>query len=367
MKCNMDKNDVNQNIEVKSTPPKPKRLWLNFLVVFIILGVLLYLAFKFAGDINNVIFHIKNANIWYILLALLGVFIFSVINSLSGHSIFVFTKAKINFTNSFLIQNMEMFWNGITPFSTGGAPIQAYYYVKAGAEPNKATSVMLSNFIIYQTVLTLLSILAIIFFHNDLSLALQKKNVGWYIITIGFSINTVLFFLSVFFSFSSKTSLLLNKIITLICKIKPLRNKKDKWVSKATAFTNKFQESLRFLFKRKRLFFVSLTLKIVAQLVFFFIPVLVYLSLGYNIFDANEMFYIMSAVLLASSTMMWVPLPGASGGTETAFIILLSLPFLYLGESQIVALMLVWRFITYYFGMIYGGINYLILKRRIRS
>ena len=358
---------LEEETKTEPQPPKPKRLWLNILVVFVVLGILIYIVFRLTGDINAVMDNIKNANVWYLILAVVGVLVFSLLNSFSGHAIFIFSESKINFANSLLIQNMEMFWNGITPFSSGAAPIQGYYYVKSGADSDKTTSVMLSSFIIYQMVMIVTSLVVVIVFRNDIGLALATKNVGWYFILIGFSINAVVFFFSIFFSFSPATSKLFNGLIMVVCKIKPLRKKKDKWLSKATSFTSRFQNSLKFIFKRKRVFFVGAGLKIASFFVYYLIPVIVILSLGYNIDSAYQVFYIMGSVLLASSTMMWVPLPGASGGTETAFVILLSLPLLMLNDTSIFAIMLLWRFITYYFGMLYGGINYLILKRRLKS
>ena len=49
----------------------------------------------------------------------------------------------------------------------------------------------------------------------------------------------------------------------------------------------------------------------------------------------------------------FVPIPGATGGLEYGF---LQFYGNFVSGSKLKALMLVWRFITYYFGMIIGAI-----------
>ncbi|MDL2292742.1 flippase-like domain-containing protein [Acholeplasma sp. OttesenSCG-928-E16] len=362
----MDENNKN-TIEEQ---PKTKKIWLNLIVVAIVLGLVVFLVYQLVGDINSVIEHFKQTNIWYILLAVALMLVFVVTTALSGHSVFLYSGEKINLTNSYLIQSTEMFFNGITPFSMGAAPIQGYYYHKCGASASKTTGVLLTQFIIYQLLITILSTVFLIIFLSDINIALtQKAGFGWYIIIIGYTINCIIFFFLIFLSFSKTTRKIVTFFIGLICKIKPLRKYKDKWLEQANIFTDNLQESMTLLVKNKKIFFISTLIRLISLLVYYSIPAVIVYAMGYNISNSSQFFYIMASSILATTTMMWVPLPGASGGTETAFLILLNLPMLSFSSesgSAVAAIMLLWRFITYYFGMVYGGINYLILKRRIK-
>ncbi len=58
----------------------------------------------------------------------------------------------------------------------------------------------------------------------------------------------------------------------------------------------------------------------------------------------------------------FVPIPGGSGGLEYGFIVFYGN---YIGGPKLTAIMLLWRFVTYYFGMIVGAIN--LNMRKVKS
>ena len=68
--------------------------------------------------------------------------------------------------------------------------------------------------------------------------------------------------------------------------------------------------------------------------------------------------------IIASAYIMmvgsFVPIPGGTGGLEYAFVVFYSN---FIKGPVLNAIMLLWRFITYYFGMIVGAIT-LTLKRK---
>ena len=74
---------------------------------------------------------------------------------------------------------------------------------------------------------------------------------------------------------------------------------------------------------------------------------------SYNIFIA----IITSAYVMLIGS--FVPIPGASGGLEYGFV---SFYGSFITGSTLKAIMLLWRFVTYYFGLIVGSIA-LNLKR----
>ena len=50
----------------------------------------------------------------------------------------------------------------------------------------------------------------------------------------------------------------------------------------------------------------------------------------------------------------FVPIPGGSGGLEFGFV---SFYGNFIHGSKLMAIMLLWRFVTYYFGMFVGAIS----------
>ena len=65
---------------------------------------------------------------------------------------------------------------------------------------------------------------------------------------------------------------------------------------------------------------------------------------------------IATAIITSAYVMVigsFIPLPGGTGGLEYSFI---SFYGYFAIDPKLTALMLVWRFLTYYFGMIVGAI-----------
>ena len=58
-------------------------------------------------------------------------------------------------------------FNCITPFASGGQPIQAFYMTRGGMPVGKASSVLLAKFIVYQTVLALYSAGVLVFAYRS--------------------------------------------------------------------------------------------------------------------------------------------------------------------------------------------------------
>lgn len=71
------------------------------------------------------------------------------------------------------------------------------------------------------------------------------------------------------------------------------------------------------------------------------------------LFHGNIFFDLIGITAFVYLISDFVPLPGASGGSEGSFFILLR----YFLKSATSATLLVWRFVTYYAGLIVGGLT----------
>ena len=104
--------------------------------------------------------------------------------------------------------------------------------------------------------------------------------------------------------------------------------------------------------KNKPILLKSIGLNILKLTVLYSIPF--FCSLAMNVSLSWKHFFdligITAFVYLISD---FVPLPGASGGSEGSFFILLR----YFLKSSTSATLLVWRFATYYAGLIIGGLT----------
>lgn len=333
-----------------------KKLIANAFFFLIVVVVILIVVFQL-NDINEIKNIIKNANISYILISLLLMFIHVFLTSISMYIIKTGLHANVLFVDVMFVGSSEYLFNAITPFSSGGQPVQAYYLKKLGATGDESASITISNFIVYQTTLTLFSTIGLIlFFDRIYSVASNYM----YIIIIGYIINTLLLLILVLVSTLKRVANILRQFIRLLGKIKFLNKKMMELEDKTFAFVEKFQKETKSLFKRKRVLLGTTTLRILDLMVFNAIPITVFYALGIHV-SINDYLYIIMMSAFAQTFMIWVPTPGASGGVEWAYTIL----FTAFAQTQIiVASMLLWRFITYYIGIIIGLIAYLFIRRR---
>ena len=258
-----------------------------------------------------------------------------------------------NVTNFHLVILLlrTQFVNAITPFATGGQPYQVYYLNKEGIRSSTSTSIILENFIVYQIALVFLGIIAMtcnfffhIFPHNDLLT---------HLITLGFIINTLVIIVSFIIAFGKNISKkLLHFGITILSKLKLVKDKEKKLEKWNESITN-FHKSAKVLMEDKKLFFSMILVNLVALSILYMIPVFVLYAAGsFDKVNVGLAIITSAYVMLIGS---FVPIPGGTGGLEYGFIKFYGF---FIHGSLLSATMLIWRFITYYFGLIIGGIAF---------
>ena len=341
-------------MEIKKEKKKLLTNIIFFLVVIIVLAIVV-ISINLISKMKKLIL---NANLWFILFAVLLMLIHVCLTNLSMYIIQNKLRNSVNFFTSITISNTEYLFNAITPFSSGGQPFQAYYYIKNGLSGDEAASILVANFTIYQFVLTLFSTTGLIIYYNRISQAIQEYI---YLIIIGYFFNTVILVGLILVSFVKSFKKLLKNTFKLFGKIRFLAKPMEKLQERTFSFVENFQAGVKYLFSRKRVFLGSSFLRLFDLFVVNAIPILIFLALGTKVEFSDYLFIIMMSAF-ASTFMMWVPTPGASGGVEWAYTVLFV--NVIATTSVVVTSMLVWRVITYYLGIILGFISYLIIERR---
>lgn len=356
----INKNNNHNNQHNPSEKPKTK-IGLQIFLVFIILIAVIGIIFSL-GDVMSIFDVLSKMRIDYliytIILALSGFVSFS----LAGYVPLRVIAPESDKLNGYLINSTEQFFNGITPFGAGSQPFQIYYMIKEGVPANKATSVTMVNFVIYQTIISILAILAMIFFYSDIYASMGSSIIFLF---LGFTLNTLILLFFIVLTLFKKTSLLFEGVIKWLGRFKFMKKRTNKWLLNTKTFISSFQEGFKFLMGKKRVFIASVLLKLVGLFFQYSTVIILALSLGFK-FNFEQNIYLILVSMLSFTVMMWIPLPGSSGGIEWIFSLLV-LP-LFLGDSNVVlSLLLLWRVVTYYLAVIYGGIGYFTLIRRSKK
>lgn len=330
-----------------------KNIKKNTIILLSITILVLYLVLK--DNLKNIIKAISSMDYKYILIAILF-FLFSIIIKAYVNYKTVADPQKISLKEAIKHNIITQFFNGITPFSTGGQPMEIYMLTQHNIKLSHATNITIQNFIFYQIALVIYGIVAITYnsiFHIFPNNPLLRR-----LVLIGFIVNILVAIGLFFITFSKKTTKkIMNITISLLAKIKIVKNK-EKLILRLDDRLNEFHESAKELRKRKKLLIGGIFLNLISLTCLYIIPLFIVFGLhdytSINILDTLTS----SAYVLIMGA--FVPIPGASGGIEYGFLKFFGN---FLSSNIISAVLLIWRFITYYLGMILGALAFSLEKK----
>lgn len=321
----------------------------NLNIVILVFITVLVLYFSLKDNFNEIINQIFTMNIWYLLLAFVLLILFWIFRT---YPMYTFCK-KINkdfkFLSGIQLTLRTQFFNAVTPFATGGQPYQIYYLKQAGIDYASSTSVVLESFIVYQIALVFLGLIALLV--NNVFHIFSKVYILQKLIAIGFIMNTLVIIVMFLLAFSKKISkFLINIAIIILTKLHIVKDKEKK-LSDWDLNINRFNESAKLLLKDKKMFIFNIACNFIALCCLYLIPLFILYSMGnFNAFNPGVAIVTSAYIMIIGS---FVPIPGGTGGLEYGFVQFYGN---FVTGGQLSAMMLVWRFITYYFGMIIGAI-----------
>ncbi len=152
---------------------------------------------------------------------------------------------------------------------------------------------------------------------------------------------------------------ILNSLIRFLGKIHIIKNT-DEVLNSTSKYLSDFHSGAKTLFRDKLNFVKLVCLQFASLCSLYLIPFFSYLKLQVILMNVMLFYAIITSayVMLIGS---FVPIPGGTGGLEYGFVTFYSNFF---PNNLVTAVMLVWRFVTYYFGMILGGIILTFRKRK---
>ncbi len=326
-----------------------KSLKKNSIILLLITIVVLICVLK--DDFMNIINTLNHANLFWILLALFSFLIGIAFEARAYQEIIEEYQYQYSFQKSFKMLLITKFFNGITPFSSGGQPMQVYLLKKDGIRLTKATNIIIQNFIIYQAALVTYGLIAIGF--NNYFHFFEKVNLLKHLVMFGFFMNTLVMIGLIMISFSNKLNhFIVEKGIAILAKLRLVKNKEEKqetWREKV----DDFHEGAEYLKKNKMLCLRTFLYNMIYLTFNYGMPYFVVLALANNeITPLTPLAAICSSayVLIIGS---FVPIPGASGGIEYGYLRFFGN---FMKGTLLKASLLIWRTISYYIPMLMGGI-----------
>lgn len=317
----------------------------NFIWIFLICAVILVYLLKDDYDliINNLLLADKSL----IFVAIVLVSLYWSFKALSLYTVIRKNGYKIRYIKILEQVIINQFFSGITPFAVGGEPMQVYMLSKQGIELIGATNIIIQDFIMYQIALItvgVFSILINVYFKLFEFTPLLTK-----MIILGFTINVLVAGFFMLLSFSKKFSKMMVKFfINVFHKFKIIKDK-DKHLETWDIKLKEYNRSADLLKENKKLFFTCVSIHITEIIIVYCVPLIVFSSLNYRIGILESITFTAFITLIGN----FVPIPGGSGGIEFGFLTFFAI---IVPDIILKSALIIWRFITYYFGLIIGGI-----------
>ena len=251
-----------------------------------------------------------------------------------------------SFGRSFSVGLTGLLYSALTPFSTGGQPMQIYAMHKMGMDTGKAGSIIAVKTLTYQVVMVAYSLVAVAaklhFFQTSVS------NFS-FVTIIGLFSNTIFIVLVFLFMISENTTdKMVTAIIQFLHKIKLCKHPKERY-EKIHGQLEVFHDASKLMGNSTKLYLTAMGITVIQITLNSLIPYFIYRSFGMHTAPVTTM---VAAQVFVAMVSAFVPLPGASGGAEGSFYLFFGMFF----QAAILPAILLWRFLTYYLNILFGGI-----------
>ena len=353
----------NQEIEKKDKKPvNRKKTILSILIVLIITSVVFIILFNF-NDFDVTLKLLKTVNGANMGMAVLCLVIYAILWPMSLCFIAKQNRFEAHFLDLYLIGESEHFFNSITPFSTGGQPVQVYLFTQKKIKASDSTGIIVSNFIALMIASNIYAVASLVFYGKFSENF--NGSTAW-MIGLGFAMNLFTLVYMILMATCKFIRDALKKLLLQFCKIKFIGRHLTKAIPAFENYCENAQVAAKRIFSHKTSFLGAIVLKMLALLFYYAIPYYILKALGAD-FGFTLMPYIILASAFAITTMVWVPTPGGTGGIEFAFTTIFTAT-LFGGLSSDIGFtgMILWRALTYYLLMILSAIAYIVYEIRVK-
>ncbi len=307
-----------------------------------------------AGEGEQTLNAFASFNYAFLLIALVAIIVYWLLEAASMQLISNALFKGFSFGKTFIVTLIGQYFNCITPLSSGGQPMQAYYYQRFGLPVEHAMPMLLCRFIVYQLTMTIYAIIALILRFNYF---MQDLRPIMYLVAIGFLGGFVLMAMLLALAFAKNgVTRATAWCINVLGRMGILKDPHST-MRAARKTLEEAYDGMQFLLKRPSLLIKVALVTFVQLTVFFSMSWIIFAGFG---LEANDYITVVSCQAFVYLIMSFVPLPGAIGASEASYITFFN--YVY-GDPSIVALStFIWRFFTFYLPIVLGMILTLMVN-----
>ncbi len=335
-----------EQLEQEVKPTNKKVIVFNFaLIVVIFVGLFIYML-KVDG-MDNILKLLEQVDYRWVLAGLVCLLIHWLCEATNLYIPLKKMDSSQTFTNSFQVAMIGLLFSNITPFSTGGQPMQAYELTKNGVRVSNSLSAMAMKFIITQTAL-IVSTIVVVLFEISFFANLMKDYV--WIVVVGFIVNIIAIVVVILAGIKKKMiTFFTTPIIHFLGKIHILKNP-EKVIENLDRSIDNFKEQFLYMKSEKKMVGKMFIVAVVQTFAYYSITYMVYRAFGNSGVSFSQIIPLQAFLLLI---MTFIPTPGSGLGAEGGFYLLFNSIFKY---GTINMSILFWRLYTFYLPIIVGAL-----------
>lgn len=338
--------EENKSLVVVKDKNKSKKIYINVAIILIIFVALIIYMIKVDG-IDNILNLLKNSDYRWVMVGFLCIVIYWICEAICLHIPLKKSFSDQSFFDTFRISMIGQLFNNITPFSSGGQPIQAYEMSKEGKKMSDVMSILAMKFVISQTMLVLFTAVVLLFECNYFMSLLSNFLV---LAIVGFAVNVGVILFIFLIGINKKLAFLILKPVYIVLgKLKIFKNVDEK-LEELKVSIDSFNEKFKLMKSQKLVVLKMSVISLIQYIVYYYITYAVYRAFGNS---GVSVFNIIPAQAFLLMIMAFTPVPGAGIGAEGGFALLFNKIF---QNGTLNMSILFWRVYTFYLPIIVGSL-----------
>ena len=313
----------------------------------IVLALAVVLSFAVTQGLDVLLVRLTALHKGWLTAAVGCMLLFWLFESLLLHVISRSVYRDVPFSSSVHTVMIGQLYSALTPFSSGGQPVQLLAMQRDGMDAGGAGSALALKSLTWQIGLTLYAVAGALYGWRFFS---QHVTGFQPVFALGVAINLAVIAVIAAVTVSPRITGKITSGVIRLAHAMRLCRRPEVWNERVERQMRIFHQSIDAFANKPRVWLASAVLTALQFLCNYMVVYAIYRSFGGHAYGAP---LLVAAVALVSLVASFIPLPGGSGGAEGAFYVYFGLFF---PQADLMLALLLWRMVTYYSAIVIGAV-----------
>lgn len=318
-------------------------------------ALLLIILLFYTDSFDELAHIIKNVKVYWLVVGFLCMVAYWVLDAGILQVVTLTMHKSQKMKDTIRVTMIGQFFHSITPFAGGGEPVQAYIMTKDGVPPGFAASIFAVKTLLHESIIVAYAIGSFIFYGKLFGARIPQFS---YFFILGLLINMVFLAFIILILIKAPSA---KKVLMFFCRIltrlKLIKNI-DEMERKIDNELESFKKGMLILKEDRKSLYKLIVLQILQFTFIFSVTYFIQLAVESHRVPYTEVIASQSIITLLS---FLIPTPGATGGVEGLSYLFYTMFF---SKGFIIPVILIYRLLTYYPSIIFGGLFALFAPER---